>query len=231
MRMEALRQTNYVKSIVTAQGKMDLERKGKQSYQGWMFARLLAFSNGDLQALYDRSDGFYRRQLVLTTREKPAGLVDDPDLAEKMKAEAEGIFRWAFEGLQRLVANNFKFTESQRTRDNREAVKRDNNNVFDFLESEGYIRLKADCTISSKDLYEIYRMWCEENNLTSLKRRSFSESVIANQSKYNLEYCNKITNAAGRRVWGFFGIEAIAKPNINGFSDISEHTYVQEDWR
>ena len=52
MRMEALRQTNYVKSIVTAQGQMDLERKGKQSYQGWMYARLLAFSNGDLQALY-----------------------------------------------------------------------------------------------------------------------------------------------------------------------------------
>ena len=231
MRMEALRQTNYVKSIVTAQGKMDLERKGKQSYQGWMFVRLLAFSNGDLQALYDRSDGFYRRQLVLTTREKPAGRVDDPDLAEKMKAEVEGIFLWAFEGLQRLAANNFKFTESQRTRDNREAVKRDNNNVFDFLESEGYIRLKADCTISSKDLYEIYRMWCEENNLTPLKRRSFSDSVIASQSKYNLEYCNKITNAAGRRVWGFFGIEAIAKPNINGFSDISEHTYVPEDWR
>ena len=73
MRMEALRQTNYVKSIVTAQGKMDLERKGKQSYQGWMFARLLAFSNGDLQALYDRSDGFYRRQLVLTTKEKAHG--------------------------------------------------------------------------------------------------------------------------------------------------------------
>ena len=231
MRMEALRQTNYVKSIVTAQGKMDLERKGKQSYQGWMFARLMAFSNGDLQALYDRSDGFYRRQLVLTTKEKPVDRADDPDLAEKMKAEAEGIFLWAFEGLKRLAANNFKFTESQRTRDNREAVKRDNNNVFDFLESEGYIRMKADCTISSKDLYEIYRMWCEENNLTPLKRRSFSESVIANQSKYNLEYCNKITNAAGRRVWGFFGIEAIARPNINGFSDVSEHTYVQEDWR
>ena len=231
MRMEALKQTNYVKSIVTAQDKMDLEKKGKQSYQGWMYARLLAFSNGDLQALYDRSDGFYRRQLVLTTKEKPVGRVDDPDLAEKMKAEVEGIFLWAFEGLQRLAANNFKFTESQRTRDNREAVKRDNNNVFDFLESEGYIRLKADCTISSKDLYEIYRMWCEENNLTPLKRRSFSESVIANQSKYNLEYCNKITNAAGRRVWGFFGIEAIARPNINGFSDVSEHTYVPEDWR
>ena len=231
MRMEALRQTNYVKSIVTAQGKMDLERKGKQSYQGWMFARLLAFSNGDLQALYDRSDGFYRRQLVLTTKEKPADRIDDPDLAEKMKTEVEGIFLWAFEGLQRLVGNNFKFTESQRTRENRETVKRDHNNVYDFLESDGYIRLKADMSISSKELYAIYRMWCDENNLMPLKSRSFSDSVIACQSKYNLEHCNTVTNSAGRRVWGFMGIEAVARPHINEFSDASPCTYVPEVWR
>ena len=226
MRMEALRQTNYVKSIVTAQGKMDLERKGKQSYQGWMYARLLAFSNGDLQALFDRSDGFYRRQLVLTTREKAADRVDDPDLAEKMKAEVEGILLWAFEGLKRLVENNFKFTESARTRENREAVKRDNNNVYDFLESEGYIRLKADACISSKDCYEIYRMWCEENNLTALKPRSFSDALVAASGKYNIEHCNTVTNPAGRRVWGFMGIEAVVRPHINEFCGDSQRTYV-----
>lgn len=231
MRMEALRQTNYVKSIVTAQGQMDLERKGKQSYQGWMSSRLLAFSNGDLQALFDRSDGFYRRQLILTTKEKPVDRVDDPDLAEKMQAEIEGIFLWAFAGLQRLVTNNFKFTESQRTRENRESVKRDNNNVFDFLESEGYIRLKADASISSKDCYDIYRMWCEENSLTALKRRSFSDALVAACGKYNLEHCNTITNSAGRRVWGFMGIEAVARPHINEFTDASQCTYVPEDWR
>ena len=235
MRMEALRQTNYVKSIVTAQGKMDLERKGKQSYQGWMCARLLAFSNGDLQALFDRSDGFYRRQLVLTTKEKPVDRVDDPDLSEKMKMEIEGIFLWAFAGLQRLVANNFKFTESQRTRENREAVKRDNNNVFDFLESEGYIRRKADATISSKELYEVYQIFCTENGLTALKPRSFSDAVIASQGRYNLEYCNNVTNAAGRRVRGFFGIEALVHPNISVFSGDSLRTYVPRDapggWR
>ncbi|MDQ9762562.1 DNA primase, partial [Acinetobacter baumannii] len=79
-----------------------------------------------------------------------------------MKAEAEGIFLWAFEGLQRLVANRFKFTESDRIKANREAVKRDNNNIFDFMDSEGYIRLKADASISSKDFYAVYQMWCEE---------------------------------------------------------------------
>ena len=230
MRMEALRQTNYVKSIVTAQGKMDLERKGKQSYQGWMFARLLAFSNGDLQALYDRSDGFYRRQLVLTTKEKPAGRVDDPDLAEKLKAEVEGIFLWAFAGLRRLAANNFKFTESARIQENREMVKRDNNNIFDFLESDGYIRLKADTSISSRDLYAIYRMWCEENSLVPLKARSFSDAVVANANKYNLEHCNNVTNLAGRRVWGFMGIEAVTRPDINGFCGESQRTYVPDGW-
>jgi putative DNA primase/helicase len=234
MRMEALRQTNYVKSIVTAQGKMDLERKGKQSYQGWMFARLMAFSNGDLQALYDRSDGFYRRQLVLTTKEKPTDRADDPDLAEKMKAEVEGIFLWAFEGLRRLISNNFNFTESDRIRENREAVKRDNNNIFDFMESEGYIRRKADASISSKDFYAVYRVWCEENSLTPLKARSFSDAMVANARKYNLEHCNNITNSAGRRVWGFMGAEAVAKPDvdsINGLYDVSTRTYVPEEWR
>ena len=182
MRMEALRQTNYVKSIVTAQGQMDLERKGKQSYQGWMYARLLAFSNGDLQALYDRSDGFYRRQLILTTKDKPLSRVDDPDIAEKMAAEAEGILLWAFEGLQQLVKNGFQFTESERAKRNRELVKRDNNNVFDFLESEGYIRLKADACTSSKELYEIYKMWCEENSLNAIKARGFSDALITNSA-------------------------------------------------
>ena len=212
MRMEALRQTNYVKSIVTAQGKMDLERKGKQSYQGWMYARLLAFSNGDLQALYDRSDGFYRRQLMLTTKPKSPQRKDDPYLGEKLKAEAEGIFLWAYAGLQRLKQNHFRFTESDRARENREAAKREHNNIFAFLESDGYIRLKADGSIPSKDLYAIYRMWCDENGLPPLKGRSFSDALVANAGKYNLEHCNNVTNPAGRRVWGFLGIEAVAAP-------------------
>ena len=120
---------------------------------------------------------------------------------------------------------------SDRIRENREAVKRDNNNIFDFMESEGYIRLKADASISSKDFYEIYRMWCEENSLAPLKARSFSDAMIANAGRFNLEHCNNITNSAGRRVWGFMGVEAVARPHINGFYDVSPCTYVPEDWR
>ncbi len=98
------------------------------------------------------------------------------------------------------------------------------------MESDGYIRLKADASISSRNLYAIYRMWCEENSLAPLKARSFSDTVVANAHKYNLEHCNNVTNPAGRRVWGFMGIEAIARPDIDGFCGESQRTYVPDGW-
>ena len=214
MDMNALPKTNYIKTIVTAEAKLDLERKGVQSYQRDIYARFLCFGNGALTSLYDHSDGFFRRQLILTTKDKLLSRVDDPDIAEKMAAEVEGILLWAFEGLQQLVKNGFQFTESDRAKCNRELVKRDNNNVFDFLESEGYIRLKADACTSSKELYEVYKMWCEENSLNAIKARGFSDALIANQRRYNLESTNNIVNSSGRRVRGFVGIEALVQPDL-----------------
>ena len=108
MDMNALPKTNYIKTIVTAEAKLDLERKGVQSYQRDIYARFLCFGNGALTSLYDHSDGFFRRQLILTTKDKPADRTDDPFLVEKMCAELEGILLWCLEGLHRLVQNDFR---------------------------------------------------------------------------------------------------------------------------
>jgi len=86
MKLEALPQTNHIKAIVTAELPMDLERKGQQSYQGDLYVRFLGFGNGSLKALYDRSEGFFRRQIILTTKPKDAKRVDNPFIAEKMCA-------------------------------------------------------------------------------------------------------------------------------------------------
>ena len=87
LKMEALNQTNNIKSIITAELPMDLERKGIQSYQALLRCRLMAFGNGNLQALHDRSLGFFRRQIILTTRPRDPNRKDDPYLAEKLKEE------------------------------------------------------------------------------------------------------------------------------------------------
>ena len=145
MDLSALPKTNYIKSIVTSECKMDMERKGVQSYQSQLYVRFLCFGNGALTALHDKSDGFFRRQIVLTTKDRPAGRADDPFLVDKLLWEKEGIFLWCLEGLHRLIGNNYQFSISGKARENMETVKRSSNNVIEFLQSEGYISLKSIC--------------------------------------------------------------------------------------
>ena len=211
MKLEALPQTNHIKAIVTAELPMDLERKGQQSYQGDLYVRFLGFGNGSLKALYDRSEGFFRRQIILTTKPKDANREDDPFIAEKMCAEAEGIFLWCLEGLRRLIANDYRFTLSERARENMAEAVSDGNNAVDFMRSEGYIRLKADAEASSRDVYAVYKLWCEDNAVNPLSQRSLCLYLAENQDTYSIEQTNKIYLPGGRRVRGFIGIELLQR--------------------
>ena len=212
MKTEGLPQTNYLKSIITAELPLDLEKKSQQSYQGELYCRFLGFGNGSLKALYDRSDGFFRRQIILTTKRKDKNRIDDPFLSEKLIAEKEGIFLWMLEGLKRLIAQNYKFTISERAKENMALAVSDGNNVVEFMASEVYIRLKADYDVSTKDLYSVYRIWCEDNSLKPLSEKSFSSFLHENQDTYNLEATNNIYIGNGRRVRGFLGIELLIHP-------------------
>ena len=214
MKLEALQSTHYLKSLITAEMPMDLERKGEQSYQGKMYVRFLAFSNGDLESLYDHSDGFYRRQLILSVKKKPLDREDDPFLADKLCGEIEGIFLWCLEGLRRLQANNFRFTESSQTKANREDARREADNVLLFLRSEGYIRLKADSAIPSAALYSIYCLWCSDNAYKPRSARTVSMTLKKHADEFGLEHDNHIQNALGKRVNGFWGIEALVAPPV-----------------
>lgn len=78
-----------------------------------------------------------------------------------------------------------------------------------------YIHRKADACTSSKELYEVYRMLCEENSLNAIKPRGFSDALIANQRRYNLESTSNIVNSSGRRVRGFVGIEVLVQPDLS----------------
>ena len=210
MKLEALPQTNNIKAIITAELPMDLEKKGQQSYQGDLYVRFIGLGNGVLQSLYDRSVGFFRRQIILSTKEKDPNRKDDPYIAEKMCAEAEGIFLWCLEGLHRLLANNYQFTISGQAIENVETVKRNSNNVIEFLQSEGYIRFKADAEASSRVLYEAYKLWCEDNVRKPMSANRLSSELAQNERLYNVEATNNI-HVNGKRVRGFIGIEVLAK--------------------
>ena len=211
MKMEALPETNYLKLIITAELPLDLEKKGKQSYQGEIYARFMGFGNGPLKALYDRSQGFFRRQIILTAKKKDPNRKDDPDLAEKLSANPEGVFLWCFYGLQRLIEQNYQFTLSDQAKANMEAAVSDGNNVVEFLQSEGYITYFSEAEASTTELYQAYKLWCEDNAYTPLSQRSFSLHLTENQEACQIRASNNIYLQGGRRVRGYIGIEPTEK--------------------
>lgn len=109
---------------------------------------------------------------------------------------------------------NFRFTESSQTKANREDARREADNVLLFLRSEGYIRLKADSAIPSAALYSIYCLWCSDNAYKPRSARTVSMTLKKHADEFGLEHDNHIQNALGKRVNGFWGIEALVAPPV-----------------
>lgn len=196
MKTEALPQTNNIKTIVTLEDKIDIERKGIQSLQGTLYVRFACFGNGGLHALYDKSNGFYRRQLLLNTKDKPKNRVDDPFLIDKMRAEKEGIFLWVLEGLHRLIANNYQFTVSERTTENLKEAMAQGNNILSFLQSEGYFEVKPGTKCKSLDFYGAYESWCKENLEKPMASSTFLHHLKINQKAIGIIYDDKCVGSS-----------------------------------
>jgi len=209
MKMDALPDTETLKAIITMEDKMDLERKGRQSVQGHLYVRLIGFGNGSLSALYDRSDGFYRRQLVLQVRDRPEDRVDDTSLGDRLRGEAEGILLWCLEGLHRLIESSFVFTISQRTQRNMEEIRKTDNNVLDFLESTGYIMFEPNTHATTRQLYRAYLRWCEDNADKPLAEKTFGNSLRQTERKWHIAYDKNLDIGHGKRARGYRGVNTL----------------------
>lgn len=97
-----------------------------------------------------------------------------------------------------------------------ETVKRSSNNVIEFLQSEGYIRFRADSEASSKAIYEAYTRWCDDNAQKPMSANRVSSELaqnerLYNERLYNVEATNNV-HVGGKRVRGFVGIEVVNPP-------------------
>lgn len=211
LNMDAMRQTNYLKSIITAELPMDLERKGVQSYQGQLCVRFLAFGNDTLQSLHDRSHGFFRRQIILTAKERDPNRQDDPNLGELLADEAEGILLWCMEGLRRLWIQNFRFTMSNRAKRNLLESMARGNNAEEFMKSQGYITFDPDSSIPTRTLYRIYREWCEDNALLPLSSNSFASFLNQNCTRYQIRFSTTVPFGNGKRGRGYVGLRSSSR--------------------
>ncbi len=206
MQMNAFSSTGYIKNLITAEIPVDVEAKGQQSQQAMLYSRFLCFGNGSPKALYDKSDGFARRMIILTTKPVPENRKNDPFLADKFIAEKEKIFCWMFDGLRRLIRNNFRFTISEKTKRNISEIMSDNCNIPEFLEDRSYISFGSGYSESTQALYSAYVDWCHKNLMNILNQNTFSTWLRSNSSKWGMTPTNHIS-VDNREVRGYKGVK------------------------
>jgi putative DNA primase/helicase len=215
----ACEESAVVKEIVTCDGTMSMEQKGKQSYQGNMYCRLLAFGNQSINTLHDHSEGAYRRRIILTVKPKPPNRVDDKDLKEKLLKERSGILNWMLGGLRTLQLCGYEFSISEKAKANLEQSKRDSFNVIAFLEDDSAIQLGGEgVTAQCSAIYTAYQLWCTDNAEYPVTQKTLINYMEQHASTLKIRYSTHI-HKYNHRARGFFGVEIVGTVN----RDSSEH--------
>ncbi len=202
----ALTNARTFKNLVTNKTTIAAEKKFIQDNQFKSYARFLIFGNFTLQSLYDISEGFSRRQLVLQAKPKDRNRIDNPFIdREIIETESEGVAKWLVDGLNELIKRSFKIYVSERTQEKSEELKKQQDSVLCFLEECDSFIIKPGLQIHSYTLYQFYQDFCDDNLLTTLKQKTFVSAVKAKGKKKGIEYSTNV-NIRGKRARGFEGI-------------------------
>ncbi|MGU8740171.1 phage/plasmid primase, P4 family [Clostridium perfringens] len=164
--------------VVTGEDYLMAEKKNKNPFKFKPFARLV-FSCNELPRNYvDRTEGFYRRLIIVPFSRQIEKSKIDKSLKYKFQREKEGILNWALEGLKRLYENNFEFSENELTDGVKKEYKRENNNVISFVEECCEIDGLFSC--SRIEIYEAYKEFCVEAGLKALSQIKFNKELEGN---------------------------------------------------
>ena len=133
----------------------------------------LTFSANKVPRVYDDSTAFFRRWLIIEFPNTFEGEKQNPNLLAELTADAElsGILNWALEGLRRLIANNWKFSNSKST----DALREDY-----IVRSDPYRSLLEHCLviepgkfILKDDLFRLYQEHCKFHRQAPVRYDSF----------------------------------------------------------
>jgi putative DNA primase/helicase len=171
------------------------ECKGKDPFNFKPYARFL-FSCNDMPKNYaDRSDGFYRRLLIIRFNQSISASRRDPNLREKIACERDGILTWAVAGLKRLIQNNYDFSETDATRFELQRYKIESNSALMFVEENCEIGDGFECV--RETMFEKYKDYCTKNGFKPMSQTNFNRDVEGTDGKI----CRARDKVGSRHIW------------------------------
>lgn len=134
----------------------------------------------------DKSFGFYRRPILIPFNnrfgskkdvlEGRADKVAIPGVVEDIiNNEMDIVFNWAYEGLQRLILNNWKITQSQEALNKMEEYKEESDTAYAFYKHK--LIKSIGSKISASALYKDYEEYCTIERLKPMNPTQFGRQL------------------------------------------------------
>lgn len=168
---------NGIFKALVGEDYLTVEKKNKNPFSFQSSARLLFSCNSIPKNYGDKSEGFYRRLIIIRFSHTVPQEKRDPELLEKFRMEADGIFLFALEGLRRLMNNHYVFSETQVNADELQQYREESDSVLSFVKE--YCVLDASYSAGSTEMFNAYKSYCEECGLKPYSQKSFVQQMTA----------------------------------------------------
>lgn len=163
---------------LTGEDHITAERKNKDPFSFRPYARLL-FSCNEIPKNYgDRSEGFYRRLIIIRFSKALPESKRDPNLIEKLAAERDGILMWSLIGLKRLVNNNYHFSETARTKAELHKYRVESNSVLSFIDE--FCEVAEGKVVMRDELFTKYKEYCGNAGMKPVSQGTFNKDLESN---------------------------------------------------
>lgn len=171
---KAIDDNGMFKSL-TGEDYITAERKNRDPFTFRSTARFL-FSCNEMPRNYgDRSEGFYRRLVIIPFTKAIPENKRDPDIRSKLAKERDGILMWALEGLRRLIRNEYRFSETETTKAEIERYRVESNSALQFFQECCAL---DDTSAASRTLvFERYKQFCQDNCLRPMSQNNFNKDI------------------------------------------------------
>ena len=176
-----LKDTGTLKKLFSGNATM-VERKGERPYTIEPFATHI-YSCNNIPRSFDKSDGFYRRWMLIPFNARFS--VDDeeydPMIVDKITAPTalSYLLNVGIRGAQRLIKHGY-FTEPQSVKEALEAYKADNSTVLSWIDDK---ELNDDYFLARPrdELYSEFSDWCKVSGIKSSNvtgKKTFFREVV-----------------------------------------------------
>jgi len=151
------------------------EKKGVMGYS-FLYGGFLWYNTNRLPFFRgDRGEHMYKRFVIVQCENPIPEEKQDKHLLEKMMTEQETIINVAITMLRKALERGYRFSESQRMWDAREAYKVENNSLYLFMKD--CVDFGQNYKVITGDFNRAYETWCYANQIKIERDREIRKQI------------------------------------------------------